>query len=107
MEELMYVREKLRDKKQLLDAWNLLVLPGANQRTPSRIVVKYFSKSNFSVIPERPSEAKLRQTLEDMKVPAAAIDLAVLEESNALVLNEASSKERAKILALEGAGYFP
>lgn len=107
LEELTYVREKLKDKRQLLDAWHRLVQPGADQDPRSRIVVKYFSKSTFNDVPERPSEEKVRQALEDLKLPPAAIELAVLENKNALVLDEASSKARGTILAQDGAGYYP
>jgi len=107
LEELTFVKEKLTDKQQLLDVWNRLVLPGAGNITRSRAVVKYFSKSAFKEVPERPNEEQVRQALEDLKLSPAAIDLAMLENHNALVLDQASSKERDMVLALDGAGFYP
>jgi insulysin len=107
LEELTYVREQLTDKKQLLEAWNRLVLPGADKGTRSRVVVKYFSKNAFDTVPERPSEEQVRKALEDLKLPSEAIELSVLEYKNAKILNQVSSKERGEVLALEGAGYYP
>lgn len=107
LEELTYVREQLKDKKQLMEAWNRLVLPGSDKGTRSRIVVKYFAKSTFDKIPERPSEEQVRKALEDLKLPSEAVNLAVLENKNALILNQVSSKERGMVLDLDGAGYYP
>eukprot|EP00746_Dinoflagellata_sp_MGD_P000387 gnl/MRDRNA2_/MRDRNA2_100703_c0_seq1.p1 gnl/MRDRNA2_/MRDRNA2_100703_c0~~gnl/MRDRNA2_/MRDRNA2_100703_c0_seq1.p1 ORF type:complete len:1122 (+),score=215.48 gnl/MRDRNA2_/MRDRNA2_100703_c0_seq1:90-3455(+) len=107
LEELTYVREQLKDKKQLMEAWNRLLLPDSDKGTRSRIVVKYFAKNIFDKIPDPPSEEQVRKALEDLNLPSEAVNLAVLENKNALILNQVSSKERGMVVALDGAGYYP
>eukprot|EP00746_Dinoflagellata_sp_MGD_P167388 gnl/MRDRNA2_/MRDRNA2_97964_c0_seq1.p1 gnl/MRDRNA2_/MRDRNA2_97964_c0~~gnl/MRDRNA2_/MRDRNA2_97964_c0_seq1.p1 ORF type:complete len:1184 (+),score=293.62 gnl/MRDRNA2_/MRDRNA2_97964_c0_seq1:176-3727(+) len=93
-DELEYLRNNLKNKQQLVDAYMNVILP-KNKAVRSRVVVKYWSQDVEGGVPARPDFKKRKAMLEEAGVPAEGIQQAQAEHKETEVLDTADSRIRS------------
>jgi len=103
---LKYLREHMKSKDQLREAWEKVVTNRHGQEARPKVVVKYFSDT-LGAIPEAPTIDQFEADLKALSVPKDAVDLAKVEFASRTILSKVDSKARADILKYGSAGFYP
>merc|ERR1719443_415308 len=103
LQELDFLRYHLKHKKQLVEAWQNLVMPGQSRQ---QVVVKYFSQ-DLKEIPERPTQKEFQNALHPLDIPAKALHRTLENHEAADILSEVDSKARHEVLRKANHHFFP
>eukprot|EP00927_Polykrikos_kofoidii_P056584 TRINITY_DN5067_c1_g1_i1.p1 TRINITY_DN5067_c1_g1~~TRINITY_DN5067_c1_g1_i1.p1 ORF type:complete len:1156 (+),score=190.30 TRINITY_DN5067_c1_g1_i1:44-3511(+) len=98
-EMIWFLKSGHVSKETLMKQYKDIVMPSEGTRT--KILVKHFSNH----VPNRPTTSEARAIWKKMKVPDEAIPLLEREHNAAIVLDDATSKERLALL--KDGSYFP
>eukprot|EP00746_Dinoflagellata_sp_MGD_P005469 gnl/MRDRNA2_/MRDRNA2_110582_c0_seq1.p1 gnl/MRDRNA2_/MRDRNA2_110582_c0~~gnl/MRDRNA2_/MRDRNA2_110582_c0_seq1.p1 ORF type:complete len:1183 (-),score=255.04 gnl/MRDRNA2_/MRDRNA2_110582_c0_seq1:27-3515(-) len=92
---ILYAMDKLSSKQQLIDAWDGMLAPKKETGLRQKITVKYFGQPSPDA---RPSSQEFVEALKKAEVDDATADQARKEHDSAMILEDADSVSRAKVV---------